>query len=81
MTQFGMSGEQKVALYKVLASILHLGELEFAENDEGCQLIETRRQFMVNAATLMGLNSEILSESLMTRTINDKYNASNPKIT
>lgn len=39
MTQFGMSDEQKVVLYKVLASILHLEELEFAENKEECQLV------------------------------------------
>lgn len=81
LTQFGLSEEQKIALYKILASILHLGELEFTANVEGCELVETKRKSIGNAATLLGVNSEILSESLMTRTINDKYDRSDSKIT
>lgn len=81
LTQFGMSEEQKIALYKILASILHLGKLEFAAYTEGCQLVETKRKSIENAATLLGVNLKILSESLMTRTINDKYDRSHSKIT
>lgn len=81
LTQFGLFEDQKLALYKVIASILHLGNVDFHDQSEGCQIIETEKKSLQNAANLLGMEAEVLAESIMTRVINEKGGASNLKIT
>lgn len=81
LNQFGLLKEQKIALYKVIAAILHLGNVDFQDHDEGCQVIEAEKKSLNNAANLLGIDARTLSESIMTRSINEKGGASNLKIT
>lgn len=80
LTQFGLLEEQKIALYKVIAVIFHLGNVDFQDHSEGCQIIETGKKSLHNAANLLGIDTETLAESIMTRSINEK-STENLKIT
>lgn len=61
----------KLAIYKVVASVLHLGNISFEEspndNRGGCQVKTESRQFLKTAADLMGIEAEDLQQCLLSR--------------
>lgn len=80
-TQLGLLEEQKIALYKVIASFLHLGNIEFQDDGESCLIFETEKNSLKNTANLLGVDSQTLTESITTRIIDEKNGASSSKIT
>lgn len=71
LTNFGV--QDKISLYKLVASVLHLGNIEFEEMTEdtrgGCQVknSDTSVKALETAADLMGIEAEELQQCLLSR--------------
>lgn len=78
MTDVGMSNKEWIKLYKILAAILHLGNVILEENPsgEGCVIVDGTRSHLKYAAHLLDIEEETLKTSLLTRTMELK--GSNP---
>lgn len=73
LNNFGVSQEQKEAIYSIVASVLHLGNINFCEdphdNRGGC-MVEPGSQAdeaLEITCRLMGLEKDLLRQSLTTR--------------
>lgn len=67
----GLSKDAKFSVYKLLAAILNLGNIEFVESSNGLCVSDASKRFLNNVATLTKLTSIDLETSLLTRTIKD----------
>lgn len=70
LSDIGFGPEQQLNVFKVLASILHLGNIKFEESDDirgGCKVSEDSRSFLKKAATLLGIDDVSLLNGLTTR--------------
>lgn len=68
----GLSRETRIAVYKILAVILNMGNIQIAETESGCLSVSsTSEKFLDNVATLANIPKIELQESLLTRTIKD----------
>lgn len=72
LTNFGVSEEQKLDIYSIVAAVLHLGNISFADDlddSRGGSKVEpgeSEKSLQVTAR-LMGLDVELLRQSLVTR--------------
>lgn len=78
LTNVGVSNEEKVKVYKILAAILHLGNVIFEENPsmDGCQISDSTANHFFYAAQLLGIEKKNLEKSLLTRKM--EINKSDP---
>lgn len=71
MTSIGMSPQEKADLFRVVAGVLHLGNLKFEEDvankKGGCVLSVSTEQTMRGVASLLGVEMEDLRQSLTSR--------------
>ena len=70
MDSVGLSSQEKADLFRVVAVVLHLGNIEFedAKNKKGgCVLTPASEQTMVGVAGLLGVEAEDLRQSLTSR--------------
>lgn len=71
----GFSEEMIFTIYKVLSSILHLGNITFDENDRNdCELNNGSRKWLSSAAELLGVDENIIEQSLLYRHLTLKDN-------
>lgn len=69
----GVANEERINIYKILAAILHLGNVIFEENPSiaGCQtrcrITNSSRNHCFYAAQLLGIEQELLEMCLLTR--------------
>lgn len=64
----GMDSDERLAVYKLLAAILHLGNIEFFEDEKaGCQITNSTESSLQNASELLCLHSVELKKNLLTR--------------
>ena len=68
MTNVGIPGSEQDAVFQLVATVLHLGNLEFTEAGEhdSSQVVESSA--LEAAARLLGVQSDSLSRALTTRT-------------
>lgn len=68
---FGISAENRVRIYSVLAAILNLGNLTFVSNssDDGCYIPTESQEMLKNVAILLGVNETELEDVLTNRMI------------
>lgn len=57
--------------FKVLASILHLGNVEFTSDDE-CQITADSKKYILYAADLLDVDGYKLEQSILRRSIEVK---------
>lgn len=69
LINIGVSNEERIKIYKTLAAILHLGNIDFEENSlsEGCQIAASTKNHFTYATQLLGIEQEILEEYLLKR--------------
>lgn len=67
----GISLEQRIDIYKIIAAILHLGNIFFEENvDTGnSQISESSKFHLKHAANLLTLKEDTLESLLLARTM------------
>lgn len=64
-----LTAEARIKIYKILAAILHLGNVTFEENPsvDGSQIAESTANHFRYAAQLLGIQQRSLEISLLTR--------------
>lgn len=71
-----MNDSTKFEIYKLVASVLHLGNVNFEENPEdargGCQVSKQSEQSLAIASKLMGVDSFELRQALVSRVMQSK---------
>ncbi|XP_064629701.1 unconventional myosin-VI-like isoform X2 [Lineus longissimus] len=71
MTKMGLSNDEKLSIYMLVAAVLHLGNVSFEENTEdtkgGSKVTSSSAQSLNNAAILLGVDKEELCDSLVSR--------------
>lgn len=74
----GVTNEERIKIYKILAAILHLGNVIFEENPlvEGCQITNSSIDHFCYAAQLLEIEQKNLEVSLLTRKM--EINGSDP---
>ena len=71
MSIVGMTEEEQQCVFRVVAIVLHLGNVVFVpdpEDDEKCVLSEDSQESMSAAAELLGTQADLLEKALSTRT-------------
>ncbi|XP_013775253.1 unconventional myosin-VI-like [Limulus polyphemus] len=67
----GLNDQQKLAIYTVVAAVLHLGNVTFEDSPDdtsgGCKVTKLGETSLQTAASLMGLDPEDLRHSLLNR--------------
>lgn len=74
LTCAGISDKQKLEIYKILAAILHLGNVFLEENISTgkCQISELTKIHFESAAHLLNIEQRLLETALLTHTIEPK---------
>lgn len=71
LTNFGVTEEQKLTIYSIVAAVLHLGNVTFEDDLEdskgGCRVSASSEQSLKTAARLCGLDKDQLRQSLVSR--------------
>lgn len=73
LTNFGVTEEQKQSIYSIVASVLHLGNISFCDDSDdnrgGCRIESggSSEKSLEITANLMGLDKDLLRQSLTTR--------------
>lgn len=73
LSSFGYSEEGNLTIFKLVASILNLGNISFQEkkdNSGTTEIAETSKCYLKNAADLMDISAETLEKALITRNFN-----------
>lgn len=66
----GLSKNDRMRIFKILAAILHLGNIELEENTDGkCQISDSSTGHFENAARLLEIDQKRLRAALFTRII------------
>ncbi|KAK7925680.1 hypothetical protein WMY93_007990 [Mugilogobius chulae] len=72
MGHLGINTEQQRDIFRILAGILHLGNVGFSspsEDSQTCDLEEHSKEYLQNAAELLGVAAEELENCLRVRTL------------
>ncbi|XP_064618049.1 unconventional myosin-VI-like [Liolophura sinensis] len=71
MTKMGMTDPDKMAVYTLVAAVLHMGNISFEENHEdskgGCKVKGSAEASLSITATLLSVDKEELREALISR--------------
>ena len=70
MTNVGIPADEQDAIFQLVATVLHLGNLEFTEAGEhdSSKVVESSGAALGAAAKLLGVQADGLSRALTTRT-------------
>lgn len=70
LSSIGVSSDERMRVYRILAAILHLGNIIFEETSNGkCRIVADTRIHFENVARLLEIDVEILESALLTRKI------------
>lgn len=69
LTNLGITTTEKDIIYKIIASILHLGNIEFECADFGASVKGSTKLHVAIVAQLLGLSPDDLNNALLYRTI------------
>lgn len=71
MNHLGMSEDERFSVYTIVASVLHLGNINFEDNHEdtkgGCMISPATEKSLLISAKLIGVDKEELREALVSR--------------
>ncbi|CAF1109907.1 unnamed protein product [Adineta steineri] len=76
MDHMGLSGQDKINIYSTVASVLHLGNINFEDDPEstkgGCTVTSSTQQSLTITSEMLGLDIRELRNALVTRVIMTK---------
>lgn len=69
LSNVGVSSEDKLQIYEILAGILHLGNVIFEEDTTSgkCKVADRTKNHIKYAAELLRIDQQVLEASLLTR--------------
>ena len=71
LSQIGMSAEDKMNIYGTVATVLHIGNIEFEEDPDsskgGCKISKKGTQALIVCANMLGLDKDELEKALVSR--------------
>lgn len=71
LTNFGLDERQKLAVYGIVAAVLHLGNIDFCDDHDdnrgGCRLEARTEPALRSTARLIGLEPDLLRQALVSR--------------
>lgn len=71
LSRLGLSDNEKLQIYTMVAAVLHLGNIEFEENPEdtrgGCRVAKSKEKSLVVASKLLGIDPSELTQALESR--------------
>ncbi|KAF6027803.1 MYO6 [Bugula neritina] len=71
MDHMGITDNEKMAIFAIIAGVLHLGNIAFEDDVEdkkgGCDVTAASQRSLSDAATLFGLNKDDLKQALTSR--------------
>lgn len=73
MSQMGITDAERVAIYQVVAGVLHLGNVAFEEDPDskgGCRVMSSTEGSLLTAAQFLGCDKEDLKRALVCRAMN-----------
>lgn len=78
LESIGISHDERNRIYKIIAAILHLGNVDIEEENsfEKCKISELSKIHLQHTANLLNIGHQTLETALLTRTI--EVNGSNP---
>lgn len=65
----GLSEEQKHVIYQLLAAIIHIGNIEYSDDDEQAKILERSKPHIDYAASLLNISTVELMDAIFFRTI------------
>jgi len=73
MNTLGFTPEDQWAILKIVAGILHLGNIQFGQDDKDhCTYLPGSEQSLAFGASLLDINIEVLKQSLASRTVHSR---------
>lgn len=76
LSRLGLSGESKLEIYKLVAGVLHLGNISFEDNPEdakgGCKVSPSSEQSLTITSSLIGVDPSELRQALISRVMQSK---------
>lgn len=76
MDHMGLSMQDKINIYSTVATVLHLGNINFEDDPEstqgGCRVLSGQQQSLATTAEMLGLGVRELCDGLITRMIMTK---------
>lgn len=69
LTSLSITKSERIVIYKFIAAILHLGNIEFDGNDFECIVVEATEKHVCIAAKLLNLSPEDLKQAMLFRII------------
>lgn len=80
MTQMGLTAQEKINIYNTVASVLHLGNINFDDDPEstkgGCKITPATEKSLGITAEMLGLEQRELRNALITRILMTKTTSS-----
>lgn len=71
LSRLGLSENERLQIYTMVAAVLHLGNIEFEENPEdtrgGCRVANSKEKSLVVASKLLGIDPSELTQALESR--------------
>lgn len=71
LTNFGLDEQQKLAIYSIVAAVLHLGNINFCDDPDdnrgGCRLDPETESSLKTTGRLIGLEADLLRQALTSR--------------
>lgn len=71
LSRMGLSDDEKLQMYTLVAAVLHLGNIEFEDDPEdtrgGCRAKQSREKSLTIASTLLGIDPSELKQALTSR--------------
>lgn len=71
LSRLGLSENERLQIYTMVAAVLHLGNIEFEDNPEdtrgGCRVAKGKEKALVVASKLLGIDPEELTQALESR--------------
>lgn len=71
LSRLGLSENEKLQIYTMVAAVLHLGNVEFEDNPEdtrgGCRVAKGKEKSLDIASKLLGIDASELTQALESR--------------
>lgn len=71
LNHMGVSEDERLSIYKVVAAVLHIGNISFSDSSEdskgGCSMSDSSEHSLNTASSLMGVDPIDLRQSLLSR--------------
>lgn len=64
MNDCGLDGKEKSDVFRLSASVLHIGNIEFSESGDGSNVTDATQKSLQGVAKMLGLQADALSDAL-----------------